>query len=97
VAFDNLPASIEQIKAGNLRALAVTTVAHAEALPDISSLTESLLTFEASAYMGVGAPRNTQVEIVERLNKEINAGLADPGLKARFAELSGMVLPGLPS
>lgn len=86
-AFDNLPASIEHIKTGKLRALAVTTATRSEALPQIPSLGEFLPGYEASVFLGVGAPKSTPAEIVIRLNKEINAGLADPRIKGRLAEL----------
>jgi tripartite-type tricarboxylate transporter receptor subunit TctC len=91
-AFDNLPASIEHIKTGKLRALAVTTAARSEALPHIPSLGEFLPGYEASAFVGVGAPKNTPAEIVIMLNKEINAGLADPTIRARLAELGSSPL-----
>jgi tripartite-type tricarboxylate transporter receptor subunit TctC len=88
-AFDNLPASIEHLKAGKLRALAVSTATRSEVLPQIPSLGEFLPGYEASAFLGVGAPKSTPAEIVIKLNKEINAGLADPRIKARLAELGG--------
>jgi tripartite-type tricarboxylate transporter receptor subunit TctC len=91
-AFDNLPASIEHIRTGKLRALAVTTAARSEALPDIPCLDEFLPGYEASAFLGVGAPKSTPAEIVTMLNKEINAGLADPKLKARLADLGSAPL-----
>ena len=97
LAFDNLPASIEHIRSGKLRALAVTTATRSEALPDIPALGEILPGFESSAWIGIAAPKSTPAEIIEKLNKEINAGLADPKIKARFAELSGMVLGGTPA
>jgi tripartite-type tricarboxylate transporter receptor subunit TctC len=87
VAFDPLPASIQYIKAGKLRALAVTTVARSEALPDIPSVSEDVPGFAASNWYGVGAPQNTPAEIIGKLNTEINAALADPKMKARLAEL----------
>jgi tripartite-type tricarboxylate transporter receptor subunit TctC len=91
-AFDNLPASIEHIRTGKLRALAVTAAARSGALPHIPSLGEFLPGYEASAFLGVGAPKNTPAEIVVMLNKEINAGLADPTIRARFAELGSSPL-----
>jgi tripartite-type tricarboxylate transporter receptor subunit TctC len=97
LAFDNLPASIEHIRSGKLRPLAVTTTMRSEALPDIPALGEILPGFESSAWIGIAAPKSTPAEIIEKLNKEINAGLADPKIKARFAELSGMVLGGTPA
>jgi tripartite-type tricarboxylate transporter receptor subunit TctC len=97
VMFATLPSSIEYIKAGNLRALAVTTASRTPALPDLPIVADVLPGYEASALYGVGAPRNTPVEIVDRLNKEINAGLADPLMQARLADLGGTVLPGTPA
>jgi tripartite-type tricarboxylate transporter receptor subunit TctC len=94
VGFDSMPASIEYIRAGKLRALAVTTVTRSEALPDVASMSDFVPGYESSAYFGFGAPRNTPPEIVDQLNREINAGLADPKLKARLADLGGMVLAG---
>jgi tripartite-type tricarboxylate transporter receptor subunit TctC len=86
-AVDNLPASIEYIKAGKARPLAVTTAARSEALPDIPTVGEILPGFEASAWVAVGAPRSTPADIVNKLNREINAALAEPKMKARIAEL----------
>jgi tripartite-type tricarboxylate transporter receptor subunit TctC len=97
VMFATLPSSIEYIKAGNLRALAVTTARRTPALPDLPIVADVLPGYEASAMYGVGAPRNTPVEIVDKLNKEINAGLADSWMQARLAELGGTVLPGTPA
>jgi tripartite-type tricarboxylate transporter receptor subunit TctC len=97
VAFDNLPASIGHIKAGKLRALAVGTAMRSEALPDLPTIGETLPGFEASAWIGITAPRNTPVEIIDRLNSEINVALADTNIKARFAELSGMIVGGPPA
>jgi tripartite-type tricarboxylate transporter receptor subunit TctC len=87
VMFDTIPQSIENIRAGKLRALAVTTATRSEALPDVPIMADFLPGFEAGSWWGVGVPRNTPVEIVEKLNKEINAGLADPNIKMRLAEL----------
>jgi tripartite-type tricarboxylate transporter receptor subunit TctC len=97
MAFDNLPASIEQIRAGKLRALAVTTTTRSDALPDIPALGEILPGFEASAWIGLVAPRNTPADVIDKLNKEVNAALADPKIKARLVELSGMVVGGPPA
>jgi tripartite-type tricarboxylate transporter receptor subunit TctC len=97
LAFDNLPASIGHIRAGKLRPLAVTTTIRSEVLPDIPALGEILPGFEASAWIGVGVPKDTPVEVIDTLNKEINAGLADAKIKARIAELSGMVFAGSPA
>ena len=87
VLFDSISSSIEHIRSGKVRALAVTTAMRSEALPDIPTVAEFLPGYEASGWNGVGAPKNTPAEIVERLNKEINAALADPKMKARLAEL----------
>jgi tripartite-type tricarboxylate transporter receptor subunit TctC len=87
VMFATMPASIQYVRAGGLRALAVTTATRSEALPDVPAVGEFLPGFEASVWYGVGAPRKTPAEIVEKLNNEINAALADPKLKARLAEL----------
>jgi tripartite-type tricarboxylate transporter receptor subunit TctC len=97
VMFATLPSSIEYIKAGNLRALAVTTAKRTPVLPDMPTVGDVLPGYEASAVYGVGTPRNTPAEIVDKLNKEINAGLADPRMKARLADLGGTVLPGSPA
>jgi tripartite-type tricarboxylate transporter receptor subunit TctC len=97
VGFDPMPASVEYIRAGKLRALAVTTARRSEALPDIPTMAESLPDYEASAWFGIGAPKNTPYEIIDKLNKEINAGLADPKLKARISELGGVMLGGSPA
>jgi tripartite-type tricarboxylate transporter receptor subunit TctC len=97
VMFGALPSSIEYIKAGRVRALAVTTAKRSEALPDLPTVGEFMPGYEASNWYGVGAPRNTPAEIVDKLNKAINAGLADPKIRGRFAELGGTVLPGSPA
>src|SRR5215813_620692 len=94
VTFTDMAASIEYIRAGRLRALAVTTAMRSEALPDIPTIGDFVPGFEASQWVGLSAPKNTAPEIINKLNSEINAGLADPKLKARFADLGGMVLPG---
>jgi tripartite-type tricarboxylate transporter receptor subunit TctC len=92
VYFATTVASIEYIRAGRLRALAVTTATRSDALPDIPTVAEFVPGYEASSWYGVGAPKATPTEIVEKLNKEINAGLADAKLKARLADLGGDVL-----
>jgi len=89
VGFDAMPTTIEQVRAGKLRALAVTTTTRSPALPDIPSVGDFVPGYEASSWHGVGVPRNTPTEIVEKLNREINAGLANPALKARIADLGG--------
>ena len=88
VMFNSLPASIEYIKAGALRALAVASATRSETLPDIPTMGEFVPGYEAPTWYGLGAPKNTPAEIVEKLNKEINAGLADPKIKARLADQS---------
>jgi tripartite-type tricarboxylate transporter receptor subunit TctC len=95
--FVTTPASIDYIRTGKLRALAVTTATRSEALPDIPSVSEFVPGYEASAWWGVGAPKDTPADIVEKLNKEINAALADPKMKARLADLGCTVLAGSPS
>jgi tripartite-type tricarboxylate transporter receptor subunit TctC len=97
VFFGSLTASIGQIRAGKLRALAVTTATRAEMFPDIPTVGEFVPGFEAIAWFGIGAPKDTAVEIVAKLNREINAGLADPKLKAQIAELAGVTFPGSPA
>jgi tripartite-type tricarboxylate transporter receptor subunit TctC len=96
VAFTELATSLGHVKSGALRALAVTTAARVEALPDVPTLGEFIPGFEASQWIGLAAPKDTPAAIITKLNAEINAGLADPKLKARFTELAGMVLPGSP-
>jgi tripartite-type tricarboxylate transporter receptor subunit TctC len=93
VMFDNMPSSIEYIRAGRLRPLAVTAMTRQEALPDVPTLSDFVPGFETSAWAGIGAPKNTPAEIIDELNREINAVLADPTIKARFAALGGKVLP----
>jgi len=97
VYFAPISATIEYIKAGKLRALAVTTAKRAEALPDIPTLGEFVPGYEASAFYGISAPKATPADIVTKLNGEINAGLTDPKLKARFADLGSSLFPGSPA
>src|SRR5262245_28507833 len=97
VIFSPLPESIEHIRAGKLRPLAVTTATPLEVLPDIPTVGDFLPGYEASGWQGIGAPRNTPAEIIDKLNKEIGVGLADPKIKARIAELGGTVLAGSPA
>ena len=94
--FDNLPPSLPHIRADKLRALAVTTATRSEALPDVPTVAEAVPGYEASAFYGVAVPKGTPPEIVDKLNKEINAGLANPNIKARLAELGGILIPGTP-
>jgi tripartite-type tricarboxylate transporter receptor subunit TctC len=97
VMFDPTTSMVEPIRAGRLRALAVTTATRSPALPDIPTMGEFVPGYEMSGWQGIGAPKNTPSDIVGRLNKEINAVLADPKIKARFAELGGTPLPGSPA
>ena len=97
VMFDNLPSSIGHIKAGKLRALAVTTAMRSEFLPDIPAISDFVPGYEASGSHGIGVPKRTPVEIVDRLNKETNAGLADSKLRARFADLGALPMPMTPA
>ena len=94
VYFATLTASIEHVRAGRLRALAVTSATRSEALPHIPPLAQFVPGFEAIAWNGLGAPKGTPAEVIGKLNKEINAALADPKMKARLAELGGTALPG---
>jgi tripartite-type tricarboxylate transporter receptor subunit TctC len=96
VGFDTMPASIEYIRAGKLRALAVCTITRSDALPDVPTVAEFVPGYESSGYFGFGAPAKTPAEIVDKLNQEINAGLADPKLKAQLADLGGIILGGSP-
>jgi tripartite-type tricarboxylate transporter receptor subunit TctC len=96
-AVAGIAGSIEQVRAGKLRALAVTTTTRAATLPDVPTMSEFVPGFDASDVLGVGAPRNTPAEIVDKLNKEINAALADPKMQARFADLGGAPLALTPA
>jgi tripartite-type tricarboxylate transporter receptor subunit TctC len=97
VMFDNMPSSLPHIQAGKLRALAVTTAARSEALPDVPTVAETVPGYEASAWFGMGAPKGTPAEVIDKLNKEINAALQDGKIKARLAELGGILIPGTPA
>jgi tripartite-type tricarboxylate transporter receptor subunit TctC len=97
VMFDPMPTAIEQIKAGRLRALAVTTTKRSDVLPDLPTVSESLPGFAADTWYGAGVPRNTPVEIVDALNREINAVLGDARVKGRLADLGATVLVGTPA
>jgi tripartite-type tricarboxylate transporter receptor subunit TctC len=97
IMFDIMSNSIEHVRAGRLRALAVTTTVRSEALPRIQTVADFIPGYEASAWFGVGAPRNTPAEVLNRLNKEINAGLADAKIKARLADPGGTVFVSSPA
>jgi tripartite-type tricarboxylate transporter receptor subunit TctC len=97
VLFDNMPSSIEYLKAGKLRPLAVTTATRSDALPGVPTVAETVPGYEASAWFGLGAPKGTPAEIVDKLNVAVNAGLADPKLKARLSDLGGTMLVGTPA
>jgi tripartite-type tricarboxylate transporter receptor subunit TctC len=97
VYFPGTVSSIEYIKTGRLRALAVTTATRSDALPDIPTVGEFVPGYEASGWFGVGASKNTPAAIIDKLNKEVNAALADPKMKVRLADLGGMVFPGSPA
>ena len=97
VMFAFMTSSIEYVRAGKLRALAVTTATRSEALPDAPPVGDFVPGFEASAWFGVGAPKNTPSQIIDKLNEVINAGLADPKIKARLADLGGTPLVGSPA
>jgi tripartite-type tricarboxylate transporter receptor subunit TctC len=97
VMFPTMSSSIEYIRAGKLRVLAVTTATRSPALPDIPTVNEFVPGYESSFWTGIGAPKNTPAEIVGKLNKETNAALADAKMKARLAELGSTALPGSPA
>ena len=97
VTFATPPSVITMIKAGRLRALAVTTARRSDALPDLPTVADFVPGYEASTWNGVCAPKNTPAEIVDRLNREINAGLADPKVNARLAEVGASALSGSPA
>jgi tripartite-type tricarboxylate transporter receptor subunit TctC len=95
--FEPMSASIEPVRSGKLRALAVTTAMRSPALPDVPTMGDSVPGYEASAVTGIGVPKDTPAEIVATLNAEINAALADPKIKARLADMGGMELGGSPA
>src|SRR3954469_21678398 len=95
--FGTMPASIEHVRAGKLRPLAVTSARRSELLPDLPTVGDFVPGYETSALQGLGAPKNTPAEIITKLNKEINAGLADPKIKTRVADMGGIVLAGSPA
>ena len=92
VMFPTMPSSIEYVRAGKLRALAVTTAKRSDAFPEIPTIGDFVPGYESSAWLGLGAPKNIRAELIDKLNREINAGLADPKIKARLADLGGDVL-----
>ena len=96
VMFASMPGSVEYVKAGKLRALAVTTVTRSNELPDIPTVGDFVPGYEVSQWYGVGAPKGTPAEIIDKLNKEINTGLADPKIKARLEDLGGIPMPMMP-
>jgi tripartite-type tricarboxylate transporter receptor subunit TctC len=97
VMFEPMSASIGPVRSGKLRALAVTTAERAQALPEIPALADAVPGFEASALAGIGAPKGTPAEVIEILNKAVQAGFADPGMKAKLADTGGSPLPGTPA
>ncbi|MFO1110025.1 MAG: tripartite tricarboxylate transporter substrate binding protein [Bradyrhizobium sp.] len=97
VMFDNIPTCAEHVKSGKLRGLAVTSTTRSEILPDLPTVADFLPGYEASAWYGIGAPKGTPGEVVDRLNKTINEILADPKVKAKFSEYGAMLLPGSPA
>jgi tripartite-type tricarboxylate transporter receptor subunit TctC len=97
VMFDNMPSSLPHIQAGKLRALGVTTAQRSEALPDVPTVGETVPGYEASAFFGMAVPKGTPSNIVERLNREVNAALKDPKIRTRLAELGGIQIGGSPA
>jgi tripartite-type tricarboxylate transporter receptor subunit TctC len=97
VLFTSTGSSIEYIKSGKLRPLAVTTATRSAVLPDIPAMADFVPGYEASQWYGVGAPRRTPAEVIDKLNKEINAAFADPKMKQRFADLGGIAIAGSPA
>jgi tripartite-type tricarboxylate transporter receptor subunit TctC len=96
VLFDNMPSIIGHIRGGSVRALGVTTAQRSPALPDVPSVSETVPGYEASAWFGMAVPKGTPRAIVDRLNKEVNAAMADPAMKAKLADLGGVPIPGTP-
>jgi tripartite-type tricarboxylate transporter receptor subunit TctC len=94
VMFDNIPTCAEHVKSGKLRGLAVTSTTRSDVLPDLPTVADFLPGYEASAWYGISVPKNTPADIIDRLNKETNAVLADPTAKKRFTELGALLLPG---
>jgi tripartite-type tricarboxylate transporter receptor subunit TctC len=96
VLFDNMPSIIGHVRAGSVRALGVTTAQRSPALPDVPAVAETVPGYEASAWFGASAPKGTPQAAIDRLNREINAALADPVMKAKLADLGGVPIPGTP-
>ena len=97
VMFDNMPSCISHVRSGGLRALAVTTATRAPELPDVPTVGETVKDYEASAWFGIGVPKNTPKEIIDKLNSDINAVLDEPAMKARIAEMGGVSMAGSPA
>jgi tripartite-type tricarboxylate transporter receptor subunit TctC len=97
VTFDNLPSSIGHIKAGKLRALAVTTATRSPELPNVPTVAETVPGYEASAFFGLVAPKGTPAEAIDVINKQVNAAMKDPGMLARMKDLGGIPLTGSPA
>jgi tripartite-type tricarboxylate transporter receptor subunit TctC len=97
VLFASVPSSVEYIKAGRLRGLAVTSIARSETLPDLPTVGEFVPGYEMSAWFGAAGPKGTPAEVVDKLNKEINAGVADPKVKTRLADVGGISITGSPA
>jgi tripartite-type tricarboxylate transporter receptor subunit TctC len=97
VLFASLPSSIEYIKAGKLRGIAMTSAKRSDALPELPTIGEYVPGYEMSAWFGVGVPKGTPAEVIDKINKEINAGLADPRMKERFTDLGGIAIGGSPA
>jgi tripartite-type tricarboxylate transporter receptor subunit TctC len=96
VMFDNVPTSLEHIRSGALRPLAVTTTKRLDLLPEVPTVAEFVPGYESSAWYGIVAPKGTSGAVIDLINRTVNDGLADPALKARFSDLSAIVLPGSP-
>jgi tripartite-type tricarboxylate transporter receptor subunit TctC len=96
VMFDNMPSSIGHIRAGRLRAIAVTTSVREKTLPDLPTVADTVPGYEASAWFGMAVPKGTPRRVIDRLNKTVNEALADPGVQAKLAELGGTLIPGSP-
>jgi tripartite-type tricarboxylate transporter receptor subunit TctC len=96
VMFDNLPSSLGHIQGGRLRALAVTTTAPSKALPGVPTVAETVPGYEASAWFGMAVPKGTPRPIMDKLNRQINQALADPGIQAKLADLGGILIAGSP-